>query len=46
MFFLISAFVSERMQGPEANARKDFLWGLGSGGVVAVAARLLGIGSS
>jgi hypothetical protein len=46
LLFLVSAFVSERMKGPEASVQKDLLWGLGVGGLVAVATRLLAFGSS
>ena len=41
VFFLIGAFATEKTQGPEANVRKDMLWGLGSGGLAIVANRLL-----
>lgn len=40
--FLAGAFVSERAIGPEGNPRKDLLWGLGSGGLVIAATRILG----
>jgi hypothetical protein len=40
MFFLISAFVSERFQESVPVTRRDMLWGLGIGGVGIVAYRL------
>ena len=40
LLFLISAVVSERMQGPEANLRKDMLWGLAAGGLAIILHRL------
>jgi hypothetical protein len=40
VLFLVSAFVAERMQSSEADVRKDFLWGLGAGGLAIVAGRL------
>ena len=39
MLFLISAIISERTQGPEANGRKDLMWGLASGGIAIVLSR-------
>ena len=42
LVFLAGAFVSERALGPEGNPRKDLLWGLGSGGLVIAASRILG----
>jgi peptidoglycan/LPS O-acetylase OafA/YrhL len=41
VFFLVGAFATESSQGPEANVRKDLLWGLGCGGVLAIAAHLV-----
>ncbi len=41
LFFLVGAYATERTQGPEQNVRKDLLWGLGAGGLVIVANRLL-----
>lgn len=42
VFFLIGAFANETTQGPEMNARKDLLWGLGGGGIAITVARLVG----
>jgi hypothetical protein len=39
-FFLIGAWATERSQGAGANARKDLLWGLGTGGVLIILSRL------
>jgi peptidoglycan/LPS O-acetylase OafA/YrhL len=39
LFFLIGAIVTERSQGPEANGRKDLLWGLAAGGIAIVVSR-------
>ena len=39
--FLAGAYVSERAQGPEADPRKDLLWGLGFGGLAISASRIL-----
>ena len=36
VFFLVGAFATESSQGPEANVRKDLLWGLGLGGVLTI----------
>lgn len=41
IFFLVGAWANEKTQGPEMDARKDLLWGLGSGGIAIVAGRLL-----
>jgi hypothetical protein len=41
VFFLVGAFATESSQGPEANVRKDLLWGLGSGGFLTIALRLM-----
>ena len=41
VFFLIGAIVTEQTQGEEMNPRKDLLWGLSSGGLAIVAARIL-----
>ena len=38
--FLVSAIVVERTQGPEANLRKDLMWGLAVGGIVIILSRL------
>lgn len=40
LFFLVGAWATEKTQGAEMNARKDLLWGLGSGGFAIVAARI------
>ena len=40
LFFTIGALAIERTQGPEANLRKDLLWGLASGGVGILVQRL------
>jgi amino acid transporter len=40
VFFLVGAFASESSQGPEANVRKDLLWGLGAGGLLAIAVHI------
>ncbi len=40
VFFLVAAFANESSQGPEANVRKDLLWGLGLGGVLAIVSRV------
>jgi len=40
VFFLVGAAATESTQGPEADTRKDLLWGLGLGGFLAIAARL------
>jgi len=40
LLFLVSALVTERTQGPEANVRKDLMWGLASGGIAIVLERL------
>lgn len=41
VFFFLGAWATEKTQGPEADVRKDLLWGLGAGGIVIVASRLL-----
>jgi hypothetical protein len=41
VFFLIGAFGNEISSRPQADVRKDLLWGLGLGGIVAIAARLV-----
>jgi hypothetical protein len=41
VFFLVGAWATERTQGPEQDVRKDMLWGLGAGGVVIFASRIL-----
>ena len=33
LLFGVNAFLAERFQGAEANARKDLLWGLAAGGI-------------
>ena len=38
--FLVSAITMERTQGPEANLRKDLMWGLAAGGILIVLSRL------
>jgi amino acid transporter len=40
VFFLVGAFATESSQGPEANVRKDLLWGLGLGGILTIAVHL------
>jgi hypothetical protein len=40
VFFLIGAIATESSQGPEADVRKDLLWGLGGGGIVAILLRV------
>ena len=40
LFFLLGAWATEATQGPEADVRKDLLWGLGLGGVGIIFARL------
>ncbi len=42
IFFLVGAWATEVTKGPEMNTQKDLLWGLGSGGLVIVASRLVG----
>jgi hypothetical protein len=37
--FLLRAAVTEYGRGPEADLQKDFLWGLGSGGLLAILSR-------
>ena len=39
VFFLVAAIATERTQGPDANVRKDLLWGLVGGGVLIVVSR-------
>jgi hypothetical protein len=39
LVFLFRAAVTEYGRGPEANMQKDLLWGLGSGGLLAVLSR-------
>jgi len=41
-FFMLGAYFNERSQGPEANPRKDLMWGLASGGFLIVVLRLAG----
>ena len=40
VFFLIGAFATESTQGPEANTRKDLLWGLALGGISSIVLRV------
>jgi amino acid transporter len=40
VFFLVGAFATESTQGPEADVRKDLLWGLGAGGLLSIAVRI------
>lgn len=40
VFFLIGAGATESTQGPDANVRKDLLWGLGLGGVLSIVTRV------
>ncbi len=42
VFFLVGAFATEATQGAEADVRKDLLWGLGLGGILAIVLRLTG----
>jgi len=37
--FLVSAFMSERLRGREANLQKDVFWGLGVGGILTILSR-------
>jgi hypothetical protein len=37
--FTVSAIISERSRGPEANLQKDFLWGLAAGGIITIISR-------
>jgi hypothetical protein len=37
--FLFRAAVTEYGRGPEADLQKDFLWGLGAGGLLAILSR-------
>lgn len=37
--FLVRAAVTEYGRGPEADLQKDFLWGLGAGGLLAILSR-------
>lgn len=39
LVFLFRAAVTEYGRGPDANLQKDFLWGLGSGGFLAILSR-------
>ena len=39
VFFLVGALATERTQGPDANVRKDLLWGLAGGGFLIVVSR-------
>jgi len=39
VFFLGAAIATERTQGPDANVRKDLLWGLVGGGFLIVVSR-------
>ncbi len=41
VFFLVGALATEVSQGADADVRKDVLWGLGFGGVLGIAVRLL-----
>jgi len=41
VFFLVGALATEASQGPEADVRKDLLWGLGFGGIVSIVLRLV-----
>ena len=40
VFFLVGAFATESSQGPEADVRKDLLWGLGLGGIASIVVRI------
>jgi hypothetical protein len=40
VFFLVGAMATEASQGPEADVRKDVLWGLGLGGILGIVLRL------
>jgi hypothetical protein len=37
--FLVSAVVSERLRGPEANLQNDVLWGFGIGSIITILSR-------
>lgn len=41
VFFLVGAFATEKTKGPDMDTQKDLLWGLGGGGIVIVASRLV-----
>jgi len=43
VFFLVGAMATEASQGPEADVRKDLLWGLGLGGVLGIVLRLTAV---
>jgi hypothetical protein len=44
VFFLVGAIATEASQGPEADVRKDVLWGLGLGGILGIVVRLTAVG--
>jgi len=39
VLFLIRAFVTEHMRGPEANFQKDLTWGLAAGAIATIISR-------
>jgi len=43
VFFLVGAIATEASQGPEADVRKDVLWGLGIGGILGIVLRLTAV---
>jgi len=44
VFFLVGAAATEASQGPDADVRKDVLWGVGLGGVLGIVLRLTLLG--
>lgn len=44
VFFLLGAAATEASQGPEADIRKDVLWGLGFGGLLGILLRVTILG--
>jgi len=43
VFFLTGAIATEASQGPDADVRKDVLWGLGLGGILGIVLRLTAV---
>jgi len=41
VLFLVRAFVTEHMRGPEANLQKDLLWGLAAGAIATIISRFM-----
>ena len=39
VIFIVSALMSERLRGSEANLQNDMLWGLGVGGILTILSR-------